>query len=74
MKLPRNYQTLLAGVSLLALGCATPAKPRDRIARCLTDPNGFALHCDGLTIPFSKAYDYVCHKLADDLEYMDGCK
>jgi hypothetical protein len=67
----RRSQTLLlvaSGLALilfaLSLGCSSA--PRERIVRCITDPSRGYMHCDGQSIPYTEAYDYVCHKLEDD--------
>ena len=65
------------GLILFALfglsGCASSSQSH-RVTRCLTDPRNNALHCDGETIPWDTAYDYVCHSVDDDAAYLEGCR
>ncbi len=60
--------------SLILVACVTAKPAPRRITECVTDPSNNALYCDGKTIPWSEAQDYVCHPLDEHEAYREYCQ
>lgn len=57
----------------LQMGCSSvPAS--SRIPLCLTDPKNNAMHCDGVTRPWSDSEAMVCYPLALHELVMGSCR
>jgi hypothetical protein len=54
-------------------GCASPARPRARLATCLPDPASAGLWCDGKFVPWADSGGLACVQL-DDLEALLSCR
>lgn len=67
---------ILLGVAIIALasGCVTVRHTSAMIDVCLTDPDRDVLYCNGTTVPWKEAKDYVCYPIDQHEEYFEGCR